>query len=53
MGSSVINEIAVAIENERALCPLGIPPLNGVPSPKIDFIIKVAKTTNTNAINII
>ncbi len=53
IGSSVINDIAVAIENAKALWPLGIPPLRGVPSPNTAFIITVNIHTTTNTINIV
>ena len=53
VGSSVISEIAVAIENPNALCPLGIPPLRGVPTKKIAFTIIVAMHTITSTINIV
>ncbi len=48
IGFSVINAIAVEIENANALCPLGIPPFKGVPSPKIAFIL----IYNLNIVNI-
>jgi hypothetical protein len=53
IGSSVINDIAVAIENPKALWPLGIPPFNGVPSPNIAFAIIVTIHTITRTINIV
>ena len=53
IGSSVIKDIAVDNEKAKALCPLGIPPFSGVPSPKIDFIIIVTMQTITNTINIV
>ena len=52
-GSSVINDIAVAIEKDNALCPLGIPPFNGVPSPNIALTITVKIDTITRTIKIV
>ena len=52
IGSSVIKAIVVAIENAIALCPLGMPPFNGVPSPNIAFTINVVIDTNISTKNI-
>ena len=49
IGSSVKRAITVAIEKDNALCPLGMPPFNGVPSPNIAFTIIVANVTITLA----
>lgn len=53
IGSSVIKDIAVAIENPKALWPLGIPPFKGVPSPNIALAIIVAMHTIANTISIV